>query len=519
MNLREHWIPFLRASCSLSCLRALFPIALLFAISTESDVAVAAPTNILFCIADDASPHFGVYGCDWVKTPNIDELGKRGLVFENVYTPTAKCAPSRAAILTGRNPWQLEEAANHMCYFPSKFKSFSEALQESGLAVGAHGKVWGPGVANLANDNPRNWGMDHATGKDIEASFRQFLASRKSEQPFFYWYGSANPHRAYELDSGIAAGKKISDIDHVPACWPDNDTVRRDMLDYAIEVEAFDKEVGQLVKVLKESGEMANTLVIVTSDHGMPFPRSKGHTYEISNHVPFVASWPRGIDKPGTRVKDLISFIDLAPSFLEILGVSEASSGMAAMTGQSIQDLLRGKPEKKRERALVGRERNDWGRPELQSYPVRGIVQDKFLLLLNLKPDRWPCCNPETYYPDTDPSPTKTLIGDAREDEKLKSFWQLSFGIRPAEEFYDLTADPDCVTNLADTPAVQPRKEMMKKQLLDQLAEQKDPRIVGDGDQFDRYLPTRKEWIGKFERGETDAPGNEKANNAAKAKR
>jgi len=90
--------------------------ALMLAASFAARAAddTAARPNVLFIIADDASRHFGdAYGCTWVKTPNIDRLAKQGLVFDNAYTPTSKCAPSRAAILTGRNPWQLEEAANH----------------------------------------------------------------------------------------------------------------------------------------------------------------------------------------------------------------------------------------------------------------------------------------------------------------------------------------------------------------------------------------------------------------------
>ena len=93
--------------------------------------------NILFCIADDASyPHMGAYGCDWVKTPGFDSVAKQGVLFTRGYTPNAKCAPSRACILTGRNSWQLEEAANHWCDFPAKFKSYSEALLDSGYFTG-----------------------------------------------------------------------------------------------------------------------------------------------------------------------------------------------------------------------------------------------------------------------------------------------------------------------------------------------------------------------------------------------
>ncbi|MEM6317930.1 MAG: sulfatase-like hydrolase/transferase [Bacteroidota bacterium] len=93
--------------------------------------------NILLAIMDDATfSHMGAYGCEWVKTPNFDRIAERGLLFMNAYTPNAKCAPSRAAILTGRNSWQLEEAANHWCYYPKKFTTFMETLAENGYHTG-----------------------------------------------------------------------------------------------------------------------------------------------------------------------------------------------------------------------------------------------------------------------------------------------------------------------------------------------------------------------------------------------
>lgn len=454
------------------------------------DAAAPNRPNVLFCIADDASPHFGVYGCSWVSTPNIDRVAKAGLVFDNVYTPTAKCAPSRAAILTGRNPWQLEAAANHQSFFPAKFKSFTEALLDAGVSVGAHGKTWGPGTATTADGNPRNFGMKKPGGNAINpgAALRAFLAARQKGEPFFYWFGSGNPHRSYRLDSGIAAGKKPADVDHVPAFWPDNDVVRRDMLDYAIEVEAYDAQVGTLLKVLEETGEVENTLVIVTSDHGMPFPRVKGHNYDMSNRVPLVARWPQGIAKPGRRVADFVSLIDLAPTLLEVFRVDGEKSGMSAITGASFTDLLRGKRAREREFVILGRERNDVqarpGTPHGLGYPVRGIREGNLLYLRNLAPDRWPCGNPEMGLKDTDASPTKQLVEKSGEQDR---FWQFCYGKRPAEELFDLAADPDCVTNLAEVAAYQTRKTTLRNQLFAELTKQHDPRILGQGDVFDNY--------------------------------
>ncbi|HWA97795.1 MAG TPA: sulfatase-like hydrolase/transferase, partial [Pirellulales bacterium] len=244
--------------------RIVATLALLAWTAAYAAAAEAPQTpNIVFCIADDASCHFGAYGCTWAKTPNIDALAKRGLVFDNVYTPTAKCAPSRAAILTGRNPWQLEEAANHQCHFPAKFKVVTEALADAGFYVGAQGKFWGPGDAKTADGQQRKWGLASSGGEsqqnDDGKKFREFLAARPAGKPFFFWFGSTNPHRPYKPDSGVEAGKKPGDIEHVPAYWPDNDVVRRDMLDYSIEIELYDTQVGSVLRALEESGEADNT--------------------------------------------------------------------------------------------------------------------------------------------------------------------------------------------------------------------------------------------------------------------
>ena len=470
----------------------LMPTAALQAAAPASD----SKPNVLFIIADDASQHFGAaYGCKWVKTPNIDRLAKQGLVFQNVYTPTSKCAPSRSAILTGRNPWQLEDAANHQPYFPHKFMAFSEALAAAGVHCGGAGKKWGPGEAKTADGKPRDFGLLQS-GPSSEANpgagLAAFLKDRPQGKPFFYWFGSHYPHRAYKRDSGIAAGKNPAEIDHVPAYWPDNEVVRRDMLDYATEVEAFDKQVGSLIEALAAAGETQNTLVVVTSDNGMPFPRVKGHTIDMAHRMPFVACWPDGIAKPGRRVADFISFIDLAPTFLELFGVDGPGRGMSPITGRSFADVLQGKPAEERRFVIIGRERNDVlcrpGAPAGLGYPVRAIREGDLLYVRNFAPDRWPCGNPELGLKDTDASPTKALITESGETDR---YWQYAFGKRPAEQLFDLARDPDCAANLAGDPAFGGKVAALRDTLMAELKKQNDPRVLGNGDVFDQYLSPR----------------------------
>lgn len=457
-------------------------------------IRAADRPNVLFCIADDASSHFGAYGCEWTKTPNFDRVAREGLLFHNVYTPTAKCAPARAAILTGRNPWQLEEAANHQPHFPVKYVGFTEVLRAAGVHVGAQGKTWGPGSAKTAAGAARDFGLPKQPGGlRPGAALQKFLAAREPGQPFFYWFGSSNPHRAYKADAGVAAGKRPEQVDRVPEYWPDNDVVRRDMLDYAMEIEAYDREVGELLEALEEAGELDNTLVIVTSDHGMPFPRVKGHNYDLANRVPFACRWPAGIPRSGRSLDEFVSFIDFAPTILELLQVDGVAAGMAPLTGASLVDLLSGEPTREREFVILGRERNDaYARPGTEAglgYPVRGIRHGNLLYLHNFQPDRWPCGDPDLGLKDTDDSPTKRLVIGLGEQHPL---WQLCFGRRPEEELFDVVADPDCVKNLAEQPAQAAAKRALKERLFTELRRQQDPRVLGEGALFDNYPTARR---------------------------
>ncbi|WP_025763294.1 sulfatase family protein [Dyadobacter tibetensis] len=467
---------------------------------------VSNQPNILFCIADDASyQHMSAYGLTkWVHTPAFDEVAAEGVLFLNAYTPNAKCAPSRSCILTGRNPWQLEEAANHVPFFPAKFTTWVEALSHNGYEVGYTGKGWSPGNPGTKDGKPRlltgkayqnkklTAPTESISTTDYAANFEDFLDQRNGSKPFCFWYGGHEPHRAYAQGSGLAkSNKKLSDIDRVPAYWPDNETVRNDMLDYAFEVEYFDQNLGRILAVLKERGELENTIVIVTSDNGMPFPRVKGHVYEYDNHLPLAIMWPKGIEHKGRKIEDFVSFNDFAPTILEAAGVSHAKSTMQAVEGKSLLPLLRssksGKTGLGRDHMLVGKERTDVGRPHDHGYPVRGIIKNNFIYTINYHPERWPGGNPETGYLDTDGSPTKTEVLNARRNGSNPTYWNYSFGKKGGEELYRYDLDPDGIKNLASLPEYKKIKAALKKQLEEELKKQQDPRMFGKGDIFDNY--------------------------------
>lgn len=498
-------------------IRLLLP--LIFGVVT---VPAADRPNILFAISDDQSfPHASAYGTEWVDTPAFDRVAREGLLFMRAYTPNAKCAPSRSCIVTGRNSWQLKEAANHWPFFPAEFKSYAEALGENGYIVGKTGKAWGPGVSNDADGNRRHLvgpGYDKRTspppakfisGNDYASNFGDFLEAA-GDQPWCFWYGATEPHRRYEYGAGAAkAGKKTADIDRVPGIWPDNETVRNDLLDYAFEIEHFDRHLGRMLAMLEENGELENTLVVVTSDNGMPFPRVKGQEYEMSNHLPLAIMWPAGIENPGRVIEDYVSFIDFAPTFIEVAGLTWSETGMAPSPGRSLTDIfsseLNGLVNPARDHVLIGKERHDIGRPDDQGYPIRGLVKDGYLYLVNFHPERWPAGNPETGYLNTDGSPTKTEILNARRLNGQNIHWSLSFGKNGQEELYDVRNDFDCVINLANRPDFQPLRASLVRQMVAGLMEQGDPRMSEEDPGFDAfpYSDTKmRDFHNRFVKGE-----------------
>ena len=469
------------------------------------------PPNILIAMGDDISfPHMGAYGTRWVRTPGFDRVAEEGILFSNFYTPNAKSAPSRACFLTGRNSWQLEEAANHVPFFPAKFKSFIEVLGENGYSTGYTAKGWAPGVALDSAGNQRQ-----LTGKpfnskrltppskgisnnDYAANFEDFLNSRDINKPFCFWYGSNEPHRAYESGSGVRkGGKSLTEIVNVYGFWPDNQIVRNDILDYAFEIEHFDSNLRKMLDILEKKGELDNTIVIVTADNGMPFPRVKGQPYEYSVHMPLAIMWGKGIRNRGRVIRDYLSFIDIAPTLLEVAGIKQSENTMQPLEGKSFADIFRsgrnGYVNENRNYILTGQERHDVGRPDDAGYPVRGIIKDGFLFLRNYKPGRWPAGNPETGYLNCDGSPTKSLILMMRRSGITNEYWNMAFGLRGDEELYNITRDPECLNNLANNASYSNMKQNLQIVLYDELLKQKDPRIIGNGDIFDKYVYANKE--------------------------
>ena len=502
--------------------------------------------NILIAMADDVTyPHMGIYGYPIVDTPAFDRLAQEGVLFHNAFAASPGCAPSRSSIHTGRFPWQNEEAGGHQTLFPLEYVTYPDVLEEAGYFIGYTGKGVSPfNIENSGRDrNPagpefndiayegearENLPTTNITWRfNYAANFENFLSQRPEGEPFYFWYGAREPHRAYEDGSGLRSGKRLEDVE-VPGYYPDSETIRSDFLDYALEIDWFDRHLMKMITKLEDIGELENTLIIVTADQGKPFPRAKSNLYDAGLHVPLAVYWPQKI-KPGREVHDLVSLADIAPTLLELTGISPGP--MKPMSAQSFADILlseeSGYLDSTREMVFAGRERHSSGRWANLGYPQRSVRTHEYLYIRNFAPERWPAGAPQMLerenpdklhymhgldengkftgnaYFDIDASPTKTYLIENKDDPEVSFYFDLAMGKRPGEELYDVKNDPFNINNLADDPAFSEELAMMREKLYGFLQETEDPRVVGPVpdifENYQRFAPMRSfprpDWV------------------------
>ncbi len=494
--------------------------------------------NILFVISDDQSyVHTGFGGSQFVRTPGFDRVAKEGIYFTTCIAGSPGCAPSRSTLVTGRHHWQNENSGQHASSWLNKHVPFIDLMETAGYATGRTGKGVSP-FRYASNSADSLWRFTDAGGiahsnirymagtpederptseiSDINyfENFKYFVEHIRGDQPFFFWFGAQEPHRGFEKESWQKHGKNLDDVE-VPEFLPDHAEVRGDLLDYAIAIEWFDLHLQRMINYLEEIGELDNTIIIVTSDNGMPFPRAKANCYLYGIKVPLAIRYPELF--PGERViDDPIGFVDFAPTLLEV--TQTPADGMLPMSGRSFLNLLtsshNGKIDPERNFAFSGRERHSSSRYLNMGYPQRAITSLDYLLIWNIKPDLWPAGDPQRIKPDTenellplfgldengkhhsdwaftdvDASPTKSFLVENMTNNTVKRFFDLAFDKRQEFELFDVRNDPYNLRNLYGNPAYANIQQRLQNRLEQVLQESNDPRWVGpDKNIFDSYL-------------------------------
>ena len=500
----------------------------------------AATPNVLFLFADDWGRHASIYAksggapgtariSDLVQTPNFDQSAQRGVLFRNAHVNAPSCTPCRSSLLSGQYFWRTGRGGILVgAVWDSAIPTFPLLLRDQGFHIGKTFKVWSPGTPADAPFGGQQYAYESAgrrfnrfsteacnlvdSGKTVDAAkeellqevsgnFSDFLKARPKDQPFCYWFGPTNTHRIWKRGSGA----KIWNLDaeqlkgKLPPFLPDVPEIREDVADYIGEIMAWDAAIGRLLGQLEKSGEMDNTIVVISGDHGAPgFPHGKCNLYEFGTGVSLAIAGP-GV-QGGRVVDDFVNLPDLAPTLLEAAGAPIPE----VMTGRSLWPVLRsqkqGLVDPSRTWVVTGRERHVEGaRADYSPYPARAIRNAQYSYVINFRPERYPlgepfglqegkipdpaivASNTRAIHPDDDAGPTKAWLVGHYSDPQWKKFYEQTYNKRPREELYDLAKDPFEMHNVAGEEGYEKVRKDLESQLLAELKRTGDPRLVNDG--------------------------------------
>ncbi|MSU64586.1 MAG: arylsulfatase [Opitutus sp.] len=436
--------------------------------------------NVLLILSDDHSyPHVGCYGNQDIMTPNLDRFAAEGMRFDRAYVACPQCVPSRASIFTGRSPVAIA-MSRFSAPLPREIKTYPEALRAAGWFTGVAGRTYHmdgavtgmpPETQNVFDQHKLITFPDRldyvkvGSGSAAQfAQFREFLDLKPAGQPFFLQLCSNDPHRPLNTQGPV---KHDPARIKLPVHYPDTQLVREDFARYYDELAHFDGLFGEVMMELKKRGLASNTIVVFMGDNGASQFRGKGTLYEYGIHVPLLVRWP-GMVKPGSATAELISGEDLAPTFLEAVGLPVPPE----MTGKSFVKLLRGEPFAGRQFIFSERGAHGTNLPgNSADFDLGRVVVSKTHKLIYNALGELP------YWP-------VDFAGDAfwqelvrrHEAGKLEAKSDLLYfaAPRPMFELYDLEKDPDEFNNLAGHKEAASSERELKAALQEWMILQRD---------------------------------------------
>ncbi|MEZ5300707.1 MAG: sulfatase [Verrucomicrobiales bacterium] len=421
----------------------------------------AGRPNFLLIVSDDSTwSDFGFAGSAQAKTPNLDALREQGMYLSHMFTPATTCSPSRHALYTGLGGIRSGAYPNHTRVYDGT-KSIFTYLKDAGYRVA---------LQNKSHVGPKQSFPYENLGKADDLGKTKEFIGRDAAQPWLIAYCSNDPHSPW------TRGPKVDPATvKVPPYLHDNAKTRELLAAYYGEIAKFDEQVGNLMKLLDETGSAEDTLVLFVSEQGSSFPYGgKWSVYDTGIRVSAIARWPGKI-APGSRSGALVSYIDVAPTFLAAAGIDPAqidtgcpdADGARGFDGRSFLPLLRGEADSHRD--LVFSQHTTVGiNGYKEPYPMRAARDARYKLIRNLAPD-----NTYEIGGIHQGEPLDSWKADAKDNPALQKRIDWLYR-RPGAELYDLQNDPLETKNLAGDPALAEVQARLQSAMDEWMAQQGD---------------------------------------------
>lgn len=409
----------------------------------------AQQPNVIIIMADDLdSKQLSCYGGKNMQTTHIDALAKEGMKFNQMICSEAMCVPTRASLFTGLYPMRNGSFQNHKRVYSDSMRSVAHYLSDLGYTVALTGKDHSTKPQSVFPFKIIKGFEPNCVAPTDEyqlEDIKQFI-TQQAGKPYCLFVMSINPHAPWTVGdpSEFDADKLV-----LPPHWVDTKEVRELFTKYLAEVRRLDNQVGDIMQLLKETGQDKNTIVIFLGEQGPQFPGGKWTLYDNGQQSSMIVRWP-GKVKPNTVTEAITQYEDITPTLIDIAG----GKAVKGLDGKSFLPVLTGKRNTHRDYAF-GIHNNI---PEGPPYPIRDVRDNKYKLLLNLTPER-------KYHIRFMMNPAKKdsyWVGWLQAAQQSADAKKLTDRIvhRPAIEFYDLQKDPYELNNLAEDPAY---RKLVKK--------------------------------------------------------